>query len=231
MRSGDHNISPRELAECFLFQGLSLSQRETFAPHAVRVSVPRGTLLFNEGDESDGFFAVQQGTVKVFRVTESGQEAVMHVVRPGEIFGEAAIFLDSTFPASAIALSRAELWFIPKRPFLKALGAENDFARRLLASFARKLKDFNRRFESLTADTIETRLAKWLLAEFGREGHLVEDYEYELPIPKNALAAHLGTTPETLSRSFRTLADDELLTVRGKTLVFHQLEELRRRAG
>ncbi|MCB2156044.1 Crp/Fnr family transcriptional regulator [bacterium] len=194
-----------------------------------RISAPRGTLLFSEGDEADGFFVVSSGIVKIFRVTESGQEAVMHIVRPGDTFGEPAIFLDMTYPAAAITLSRAEIWFVPKKPFLKELDADPQFARRLLAGFSAKVKEFNQRFESLTADKLETRLAKWLLLEFGREGHLVEEYEYELPIPKNALAAHLGASPETLSRSFRSLVDDGLLSVRGKTIVFHALEALRRR--
>ncbi len=227
------NVSPEELAACFLFKGLSGEQRQAFAPHVERMSLSRGTIIFTEGDPTDGLYAVASGSVKVFRVTEDGRESVMHVIGPGDVFGEAAFFLRDEFPASAATLLRSEILRVPRRPFFDALENDPEFTKRILAGFALKLRDFTHRFQSLTADSVECRLIKWLLSEFGKQdaGGPIEGRAYEMPIPKTGLAAHLGVAPETLSRTLRSLSDENLIAVQGSQITLKNLQELRERAG
>ncbi|MCX7011309.1 MAG: Crp/Fnr family transcriptional regulator [Candidatus Sumerlaeota bacterium] len=224
-------VSAEELGACFLFQGLTAEQRANLARAVVRKAYARARIIFAQGAEADGFYVLRSGAVKVFRSTEDGREAALHVVQPDDLFGAAAMFMGFAFPASAQTLSRSEVWFIPRRAFFDALARDMDFVKRILANFALRLSAFAHRFESLTADTLETRLVKWMLGEFGREGPPVEGRTYRIRMPKNGLAALLGATPETLSRALRSLSDARLIRVQGPAVALLNLRALREKAG
>ena len=64
-----------------------------------------GEGLFVQGDEVDAFFIVLEGWVKLYRLTESGGEAVVSVFTRGQSFAEAAVFSMATYPVTADAVA------------------------------------------------------------------------------------------------------------------------------
>ncbi|NIA20841.1 MAG: helix-turn-helix domain-containing protein [Anaerolineaceae bacterium] len=83
---------------------------------------------------------------------------------------------------------------------------------RLLASMSLRLQQFVRLIEDLGLREVSARLARFLLEEADRLGHR----KFRLPMPKGELARQLGTTPETLSRTFSRLNDRGILTTSGQ---------------
>ena len=69
----------------------------------------RGEQLFAQGDPADGFFCVIGGWVKLYRLSEDGEEVVVHVFSAGETFAEVAMFSGGRFPASCEAVSAARI--------------------------------------------------------------------------------------------------------------------------
>ena len=78
---------------------------------------------------------------------------------------------------------------------------------------------------------METRLANWLLKQCPRpiSTHPVE---IKLDRTKRVLAAEMGTTSETLSRTLAKFRNQKFLRVKGNTVVVmkpHELQRLLRR--
>jgi len=98
----------------------------------------------------------------------------------------------------------------------------------LLAIFARRLLELNAQFEQITLHEVSGRLARYLLAELEQQEHPdpVEPF-LRLSISKGTLAASLGTTLETLSRSFRKLTEEGVLKVRGNKILIRDVKRLR----
>lgn len=73
-----------------------------------RLSQPRrvrcGAFLFREGESADALYFVAEGWVKVFRGTEEGQEVILRVLGPGELFGGGGGWGGASYPASASAV-------------------------------------------------------------------------------------------------------------------------------
>src|SRR5512141_2009774 len=175
--------------------------------------------VFREGDRADGFFIVASGKVKVFKLSGEGKEQVLHVVETGQTFAEAVIFEGGGYPAHAEALSDAELFFLPKRPFIDLLERHPKVAIRMLASLSRWLKRMTDLVESRSLKDVEARLVFYLSDELQARGIPPKDgAELELAIGKNVLASRLGTVPETFSRTLKKLQDDGLIDVRGKRI-------------
>lgn len=181
----------------------------------------RGEVLFDEGDVAQGFYIVAAGRVKVYKLSPEGKERILHVVQPGGNFAEAAIFADGLYPASAEPLEKSTLIFFPKRDFLDLLTAQGRIAINMIGGLSRFLRLFAVQIEELTFRDVPSRLARYLL-ELNNE----RNGAVELPTSKSAIASHLGTVSETLSRTFRKLSDEGLIRVEGKTIVILDAERL-----
>ena len=67
---------------------------------------------------------VGEGRVKIFKVSFSGKEHILHIFGPGEPFGEVPVFHGQPFPASAEALEKTEAIFFPRREVCPAGGGQ-----------------------------------------------------------------------------------------------------------
>jgi len=198
---------------CQLFSGLSAEDVEAIAAFTVLRNLDRGEYLFRQGEASAGFYVVQRGAINIHRVGPGGKEQVIHVFRMGESFAEAALATPTGYPADARAVNASTVLLIPKAPILALIGRRPDLALRMLGSMSQHLRVLVGLLDDLTLKDVETRLAHWLLERArGRAGPL------ELPGTKRMLAAELGTSSETLSRTLAALRDRTIIAVAGQTI-------------
>jgi CRP/FNR family transcriptional regulator len=200
------------LSQTMLFQGLPGEQLAAIARLAIAQSHGKGDLIFNQGDEGIGFFVVQVGRVKVFKVSREGKEQILHIFGQGDHFAEVPALDGQCFPASATAIEPSEVLFFPRQAFLTLLEQQPTLAINMLKSFARHLRHFSHLIDNLALREVPARLATYLLSLSAQVDHAET---VELDLPKGQLAAMLGTTPETLSRVFYKLSRDGLIAMEG----------------
>lgn len=205
------------LRNCQLFAGLPPADLNIIAAITVLKALNKGDYLFHEGDPSVGFFVVQTGSLTVHRVTSAGKEQVIHVFRAGDSFAEATLAIASGYPADARALENSRVLMVQKREFVALLHHQPELAVRMLGSMAMHLRVLVARLDDLTAKDVETRLAHWLVKRCPQPPQ-TKPHTLELSMTKRALAAELGTVSETFSRTLAKFRDQELITVKGKSI-------------
>ena len=215
------------LRSCQLFSGLPAGDVEAIAGFAVLRSVPKDGYLFREGDPSEGFYVVQQGALNVHRVSAAGKEQVIYVFRAGESLAEASLASERGYPANARAVEASTVVVVPKAPFLALLGRRPDLGLRMLGSMSQHLRVLVGLVEDLTLKDVETRFINWLLKRCPREA--TGEARVELGMTKRVLAAELGTSSETLSRTFARLRAEHLLSVTGSALHVRDVAALQSR--
>ncbi len=179
--------------------------------------VRRGEVLFCERDAARFLPILLAGRVMLARVGEDGREQVLHLVRAPASFAEAAVFGPGVFPASATVVEDGQLATVPRGDLLDLLRRRPEIALALLASMSFWLWRLADLAEGLALRTVEERVAAYLLAAFARSGaRLVAGAEIRLEEPKRLIAAECGTAPEVLSRTFRRLAAEGVVAVRGR---------------
>lgn len=198
---------------CRMFASLADSDLDPLCSLSRLKTVERGTLLFSEGETAAGFYVVATGRVKIYKLSADGKERILHIVHSGDAFAEAAIFGDGSYPAFAETLCATELVFLPGREFLDLLHNRSGIAINMIAGLSQFLRQFAHQIEELTFKDVPARLAGYLL---GLKPEA--DGSYQLPVSKSQLASNLGTVSETLSRSLRKLADEELIRVEGRRI-------------
>ncbi len=183
--------------------------------------VRAGEVVLLAGEEADRFYVILSGRVKVYQLSPRGEEQILHLYGSGATFGEAAMWAGGRFPANAAAIEPARLLVIP-RPLLRQTVERNpDLAFGMLAGLSAKLREFATLVERVTLKEVPVRLAAVLLDLAAA----AQSDRVRLPVAKRALAAQLGTVPETLSRALRKLIDADLITVHGREIT------IRDRAG
>jgi len=75
-----------------LFSGLSENELEKVKQIAIDRYYHKGEVIFSEGDEGVGFYVTVSGRVKVFKLSPEGKEQILHILGPGEPFGEVPVF-------------------------------------------------------------------------------------------------------------------------------------------
>lgn len=212
------------LRTCQLFSGLPLPDLEQIAGFSQLVRVEKGSYLFHEGDAALGFYLVQTGAINVHRVSASGKEQLIHVFRPGESFAEAALAMATGYPADARAVENSSVVLVPKRDFVDLLGRKPELALRMLASMSTHLRVLIGLLEDFKLKDVETRLAHWLLQHCScgkKDGCTIK-----LGTTKRVLAAEMGTTSETLSRTFAKFRDAGWIQVKAREIIVLSREGL-----
>jgi len=205
------------LRGCQLFCGLPQPELEIIAGFSQLVRVSKGGYLFREGEIALGFYVVQTGAINVHRVSASGKEQLIHVFRTGETFAEAALAIATGYPADARAVENSSVILIPKQEFVELLRRRPELSLRMLASMSTHLRVLISLLEDLQLKDVETRLANWLLNRCscteGKHGCVIK-----LQTTKRVLAAEMGTTSETLSRTFAKFRDAGWITVKAREI-------------
>jgi CRP-like cAMP-binding protein len=211
-----NNMNKKEIiGASVLFEGLPEQQISDIANIAVLKTFQRGESIFFEGDEGVGFYMVGEGRVKIFKVSSSGKEHILHIFGQGEPFGEVPVFHGRPFPANAEALVKSKAIFFPRKQFVLLVEANPSIALNMLAVLSQRLRRFSSQIENLSLKEVPERLAGYLVYLSNEQGG---SDEVELDISKGQLASLLGTIPETLSRIFSKMSDEGLIKVNGRKI-------------
>lgn len=171
-----------------------------------------------------------KGKIKVFKLSFEGKEQILHIYGPGHTFGEVPVFEGKSFPASSMALEAATILFVPRDSFVELLTASPALAMNMLADLSRRLRAFTVQIENLSLKEVPARLAAYIIT-LAQEAAPAENPDLmpekvTLPISKAQLANLIGTTPETVSRIFKKMADAGLIKVQTKDILIQDLDGL-----
>lgn len=214
------------LRQCELFSGLPSDDIRQIASFVQSRKLAKDETLFRESEPAIGFYIVQRGAINVHRVNAAGKEQVIHVFRPGESLGEAALASPTGYPAAARAIEPSTVLLVPKVDILDLVAQRPDLALRMLGSMSQHLRVLVGLLDDLTLKDVETRLARWILRQCPAAEK--RPAAFTLDRTKRVLAAELGTTAETLSRTLGRFRDAGWLEVEGNTLTVRDTSALDR---
>jgi CRP/FNR family cyclic AMP-dependent transcriptional regulator len=153
----------------------------------------RDEKIYSQGEPAKHVLYIQNGDVKLSVVSETGKEAVVALLGPGDFFGEACLAGQSARMGAATAVTPTIALVIDKDEMTRVLHEERTFSDRFISYMLTR----NIRIEEDLVDQFfsssEKRLARTLLllARFGKQ----DQPQRVLPqISQETLAEMIGTT-------------------------------------
>jgi CRP/FNR family cyclic AMP-dependent transcriptional regulator len=192
----------------------------------------RGEVIFHIGDPGDALFVIVTGEVKISLPSETGDEAILATLRPGDVFGELALLDGAPRSASATALTAAEIVVLPRDRFRELIATEAGVRDALLASIAGELRRLTRHVEELHFLDITGRLAAQLVRLTEESGVRTDDGATRLRtnLTQADLAAMVGCTRQSVNKLLGQFTDDGLIRLERDGIVVTDLTGLRRAA-
>jgi CRP-like cAMP-binding protein len=184
------------------FEGADDAELTYLAEHAVLRNFSSGEMIFLEGEAAAGLWIVEQGSVKIFKLNPQGGEHILHLVGPGKTFNDIGALDGGSNPANAAALSPEVLvWLVPSDVITHLLTHNAQLALNVIRFLGGRVRSLVGQIEDLALYSVIVRLARFLLKQ-------AEDPSLSGPgITRTAIAAHINTTPQTISNLLHTLEE------------------------
>lgn len=166
-------------------------------------------IVFHRGDPAGHLYLLVAGTVKVSLPDEQGREAVVALLRGGEIFGQLSLFDDSPRSATIITVTDTECFLLAREDFIGVLEKSPNAMRQMLRMLARDIRRLSTRVEDLVFLDVPSRVAKCLLdlAELG--GTAVP----EIALTQEDVASMVGATRVSVNRVLASLEQRGIVKV------------------
>ena len=202
-----------------LFAGLPENQVYQIARMAGVRKVPRNTTLVRVGDKTDALYVLVSGSAKVLNRDVEGREVILTLLGAGECFGEMSLIDGSPRSADVVSCEPCELLVIAKSDFAHALSENVDLCLNIMKSLADRLREANRKIESLALLDVYGRVAK-LLLDFSE----LEDGRRVIrrKVSKQDMAKMVGASREMVSRVMRDLELRGYIHIDGGRIILHE---------
>ncbi|NKZ02806.1 Crp/Fnr family transcriptional regulator [Actinomadura latina] len=212
-----------------IFQGLTHREQREVAGFARPVVAVKGETVFAPGQPVSRLLVMHAGRLKISHLAPSGQEQILRTAAEGDVVGERTFLTGHRPEHFAVALEDSRMCVFDHRDLSTLLHDHPDIGMRMLRTLSDRLTSVERLLAAVTSADVTARVAAYLLdlpADL-RDGVPA----VRLPMAKKDVAAHLGTTPETLSRSLAALSAAGAVELRGRRdVVIRDVDALDRAA-
>ncbi len=210
-----------------LFAHLAEHELRRVAELARRRKYPKGSVILFEDDPGDALYVVVAGQVKVVLIGEDGREVILATLADGDFFGEMSLIDDEPRSAHVIAMESSDLLVLRRDDFQRCLDETPRIAIGLLRALTRRLRLADSKIGGLVLLDVTGRVAR-LLLEMADENDGVVIHK---KVTHHQIAQMIGSSRETVSRTMRTLAEENLIEMVGKTIKVRNREAMEAAAG
>ncbi|HNJ77171.1 MAG: cyclic nucleotide-binding domain-containing protein [Rhodocyclaceae bacterium] len=202
-----------------LFSGVCDPELEQIAGVAAHRKVSRGTVIVRSGDPTDSLYILINGSARVMNSDEEGREVILSILGPGDFFGEMGLIDGSPRSADVVAAESCELLVISKADFKRCLQENFEVALNIMKRLVERLREADRKIESLALMDVYGRVAKLLL-----DVSEIHDGRRIIPrrLTKQDIAKMIGASREMVSRVMKDLEGSGYILVDDGQIVLNE---------
>lgn len=213
-----------------IFSFLSDDELKKIVDMTGHKSYKKGDVLCHEGEKSDTLFIINEGGVKISKLTKDGKEQIVHIFTSGDFFGELSLFSNNeTYNFDVYAISDLKICTLTKQNMNEILMSNPEISLKLLQVITKRLTQTENLAQNLATKDAEIRIAYMLLEFAEKYGVPTKDgLQVKLPINREEMANYVGVTRETISRKLSIFEELDIISLKGnKILIIRQLDMLK----
>jgi CRP-like cAMP-binding protein/CheY-like chemotaxis protein len=211
--------------DAFLDQAQSLDSLVKLTNNRKLRTFRKKDIIYHEEANPTGLFFLNKGKVKSSKMNDDGKEFITLLVNEGEFFGYGALLDNEKYTDSAVALEDCEIYVIPKEDFFSLLYGSREIAAAFIKLLSDDIKEKEERLLRLAYNSVRKRVSQALI-------QLKEKYDdgtknpFSMAISRDDLANLAGTAPETVIRTLSDFKEEQLVEVKGSTIIWINPEKL-----
>jgi len=192
---------------------------ETFLAHCHRRKYPAKSTIIYAGDEGDTLSCIIKGSVTVLIEDDDGREMIVAYLNEGDFFGEMGLFNQPDRSAWIRAKTECEVGEISYSKFQEISREFPEFLYAIGVQMAKRLRDTTRKVGDLAFLDVTGRVARTLLDLCKEPDAMTHPDGMQIKITRQEIGRIVGCSREMVGRVLKTLEDQGLVSVKGKTMV------------
>jgi CRP/FNR family cyclic AMP-dependent transcriptional regulator len=183
---------------------------------------PAKHVIIKEGDPSNDLYYIISGSVTVMIEDHKGREIVLAYLNPGDFFGEIGLF-DEKLNRSAFCRARSKCMIaqISYDRLKKMHTLFPDLLFTIASQLALRLRKTSRKVSDLAFTDVQGRVARTLLDLCKEPDAITHPDGMQIRITRQELARIVGCSREMVGRVLKSLEENHLISVSGKTIVVY----------
>ena len=212
--------STEQANDATFFDEFSRHWIEKSREYATEKTLPKGALLFSQGDDSDGLFIIKEGRAKVFISDEHGKEMMIAVLGPGEVVGEIASLDGHVRTASVTTLEPAKILHIKQQDFRSFLAKNHELAFEIIQVLTKRIRNYATSVSNLAFKNVYERIVVMLEQNSKQQ----DDGTRMLsgPFTHQDIADMVGSSREMVSRVFSELTKGGYISTDHRVITIHK---------
>jgi CRP/FNR family transcriptional regulator, cyclic AMP receptor protein len=181
---------------------------------------PKGATLFVEGQPSRGVFVLCGGRVKLSTSSADGKSLIVRIAETGEVLGLPATVTGKPYELTAEVIEPSQANFIARQDFLAFLREHGEAALRVAQQLGETYHSAIAEMRTIgLSHSAGEKLARFLLDLSEDRGDANGEIRVTLTLTHEEIAQMIGTSRETVTRLFADFKKQQLLQVKGSTLI------------
>ncbi len=207
-------------------KGADAEIRDQVLAGAVITQIPKGRIIFLEGDECSQLALMLSGTVRVYKPAESGREITLYRLARGEscVLTASCIFSKSQFSAVAVTEEDVEAAIVPAGIFRNWINRYEIWRNYIFDLLSKRLAEVIATIEEVAFRRMDIRIAEHLI-------RLAEADINEIRTTHHDIAMELGTSREVVSRILKHFEYEKLISLGRGTITIHDMKDLEKKAA
>ncbi len=201
-------------------QGTGNPSIDRFLEHCHRRRYPAKSVIIYAGDKPDVLYHIVEGSVSVLIEDTDGREIVLAYLNPGDFFGEMGLFEEQTNRSAWVRTrTQCELAEISYERFRQVAEQDPSILFALAAQMATRLRKTSRKVGDLAFLDVTGRVARTLLELCKEPDAMTHPDGMQIRITRQEIGRIVGCSREMVGRVLKALEEQELISVKGKTIV------------
>ena len=212
-----------------IFSVMSHEEMERLASLSTMCEFKKGATIYLLDEPSEHVYLLKEGTIKISRLGQDGQEMILDIIAPGEIFGEMSLLGEDSRSTMAQAAEDSLICSIRKGDFFNFFSAHNDLAFKVLKLVGLKRVEIETRLEELAYCSVSERIAL-LLSRMAKRHGIKENgcIKIRPRLTHRDIAFLVGASRETVTDQLNQMKAQGLIDTSFMSITISNLEALER---
>lgn len=172
---------------------------------AVAKKYKKNEVVFHEDEVAYFYYQIIDGSVRMYNSNDEGKEFTQGIFCKGDSFGEPPLFIDETYPSTAITILDSIVLKLSKDKFSKILDEYPTIQKSFLNLLAHKIHSKAKTSKEIINQKPEFRIISFLNSFKKKSGNTTE--RVLIPFTRQEIANHTGLRVETVIRVFTKMND------------------------
>lgn len=193
---------------------------DRFIEHCHRRRYPAKSVIIYAGDQPDALYYIIEGSVSVLIEDEEGHEIVLAYLNAGDFFGEMGLFGEHANRSAWVRTrTQCELAEINYARFRQLAEQDPGILFALASQMAARLRNTSRKVGDLAFLDVTGRVARTLLELCKEPDAMTHPDGMQIRVTRQEISRIVGCSREMVGRVLKSLEDQGLISVKGKTMV------------